>query len=343
MVLAYIAGFFIILFLILFIIDKRRVSNGIFLTIALFFTILAVAYGLMSTDSNLIALIVVGVFFLTLALFPFLIVGLGIGLVYNGRLMAKREGRKIPNLLTLFVGIMILALIVLIILQITIFDSVWLSILFTALFLILGYFSFLLFSFLTSSYIYQYNRPRLQQDFIIVLGSGLIDGTRVPPLLASRLDRAIVFYHKQAAKKFAPQIIVSGGQGPNELVSEAFAMKNYLLDKGIPEDHVLMEDLSVNTLQNMRFSKTLMDDLKPKYRSIFVTNNFHLFRASLYARKAGLKSQGISSKTALYYLPNALMREFIAIIVMYKRWHITVTVLILLGMLAIGIVNIAFR
>ncbi|MBA3925802.1 YdcF family protein [Listeria rustica] len=342
MVLAYIAGFFIILFLILFIIDKRRVSNGIFLTLALFFTILAVAYGLMSTDSNLIALIVVGVFFLILALFPFLIVGLGIGLVYNGRLMAKREGRKIPNLLTLFVGIMILALIVLIILQITIFDSVWLSIFFTALFLILGYFSFLLFSFLTSSYIYQYNRPRLQQDFIIVLGSGLIDGNRVPPLLASRLDRAIVFYYKQAAKKFAPQIIVSGGQGPNELVSEAFAMKNYLLDKGIPEDHVLMEDLSVNTLQNMRFSKTLMDDLKPKYRSIFVTNNFHLFRASLYARKAGLKSQGISSKTALYYLPNALMREFIAIIVMYKKWHITVTALILLGMLAIGIVTISF-
>ncbi|MBC8863025.1 YdcF family protein, partial [Escherichia coli] len=71
---------------------------------------------------------------------------------------------------------------------------------------------------------------------------------------------------------------------------------------------------SVNTLQNMQFSKKKMDAIMPEYNSLFSTNNFHLFRASLYARKAGLKSQGIGAKTALYYMPNALIREFIATI-----------------------------
>ncbi|MBC1911287.1 YdcF family protein [Listeria booriae] len=341
MLFAQIAAFFIILFVILFIIDKRRISNGIFLTIGLFFTILAVAYGLMASQNNIMTIIVVVVFFLVVALIPFTIIGLGIGLVVNGRLMAKREGRRIPNLLTLFVGIAILGLILLFILHLTIWPYIWLSIFFTGLLFIIGYFAFILVSFLLSSYIYQYNRPRLKQDFIIVLGSGLI-GDKVPPLLASRLDRGIIFYYKQAAKNFAPQFIVSGGQGPNEWVSEAFAMKNYLLEKGIPDEHVLMEDLSVNTLQNMQFSKTIMMDLKEKYRSIFVTNNFHLFRASLYARKAGLKSQGISSKTALYYLPNALLREFIAIIVMYKWWHIITVSFIVLITLALIAVSIFF-
>ncbi|MBC1475506.1 DUF218 domain-containing protein [Listeria grandensis] len=323
MLLTYIAAFFILLFVVLYIIDKRRISNGIFLTLGIFFTILAVAYGLIATRNSILALIVIGVFFLIVLLIPFLIVGLGVGLVLNGRLMVKREGRRIPNLLTLFVGLAILGLIILFIFQVTILNNIFLSIFFTGLLFIIGHFAFHLISFLLSSYLYQYNRPRLKQDFVIVLGSGLI-GDKVPPLLASRLDRAIRFYYKQTAKNFAPQIIVSGGQGPNEWVSEASAMKDYLVEKGIPEEHILMEDLSVNTLQNMMFSKTIMADLKPKSRSIFVTNNFHLFRASLYARKAGLKSQGISSKTALYYLPNALLREFIAIIVMYKWWHIII-------------------
>ena len=56
----------------------------------------------------------------------------------------------------------------------------------------------------------------------------------------------------------------------------------------------------MNTYQNMLFSKQLMDDRKQgeTYNSIFTTNNFHLFRAGIYARLAGLDSQGIGSKTA---------------------------------------------
>lgn len=67
-----------------------------------------------------------------------------------------------------------------------------------------------------------------------------------------------------------------------------------------------------------------MDSLKPKYNSIFTTNNFHLFRAGLYARQAGLNSQGIGAKTAFYYWPNAMIREYVAIVVMGKKRHLII-------------------
>jgi uncharacterized SAM-binding protein YcdF (DUF218 family) len=153
-----------------------------------------------------------------------------------------------------------------------------------------------------------------------VLGSGLIND-KVPPLLASRINKAIDFYWKQAAVASPPIILFSGGQGPDENLPEAEAMQKYAVEKGIPSEHTLTETRSVNTFQNMLYSKQIMDSIKGKYNIIFITNNFHLFRASLYAKMAGLKSQGIGSKTALYYWPNAMIREYIAIVVMQRKRH----------------------
>ncbi len=55
------------------------------------------------------------------------------------------------------------------------------------------------------------------------------------------------------------------------------------------------------------------------YRAIFTSNNYHIFRAGLYAKQAGLKADGIGAKTAFYYLPNAFLREYIAILVLHKK------------------------
>jgi len=196
---------------------------------------------------------------------------------------------------------------------------------FAGISLINVYFFIHLSNFLTAYFLYQFNRPRRNQDFIIVLGSGLIND-KVPPLLASRINKAIDFYWKQAAVNTPPTIIFSGGQGPDEGLPEAEAMQNYAIEKGIPLEHTVQENRSVNTYQNMSFSKQIMDSLKPegKYRSIFTTNNFHLFRAGIYARQAGLNSQGIGSKTAFYYWPNAMIREYVAIVVMGRKRHMKV-------------------
>lgn len=343
MVIYILAGFFFLLFIVLSIIDRRRISNGIFLTIALFFLLLSMVYAIFSKGNELLVSIMGTVLLLLLLLIPFFVIGLATLLIVNGRLMLKREGRKLANMLPLFIGLGIIALIVIWFGHILQANSPVLGILIVFIMTVVGYFSFLFLSFLLSTFIYQYSFPRYNQDFLIVLGSGLIGGDRVSPLLASRLDRAISFYQKQLMKKGKrATFIVSGGQGTNETISEAEAMRGYLISKGVDETFIIMENKSVNTLQNMQFSKKKMDVIMPDYNSLFSTNNFHLFRASLYARKAGLKSQGIGAKTALYYMPNALIREFIAIIVMYKKVHIFLVGLISIFFAILSVIGLSF-
>ena len=158
-------------------------------------------------------------------------------------------------------------------------------------------------------------------NYIIVLGSGLI-GDRVPPLLASRLEKAVQQYKNYKSYGEKPLLITSGGQGRDELVSEAAAMKNYIVKKhGINPENIIAEDQSTTTYENMLFSKRIIDEKLTNAKGIFVTNNFHVFRASIYASKVGLKATGVGSKTAFYYLPNAFVREYIGILEITKWLH----------------------
>lgn len=98
------------------------------------------------------------------------------------------------------------------------------------------------YNFLTVSTLYQFNQPRYTQDYIVVLGSGLINGEIVPPLLQARINKAIQFYKAQnRATLNPPKIVMSGGQGPDELLPESVAMKMYALTQGIPDDDILVE------------------------------------------------------------------------------------------------------
>ena len=75
-----------------------------------------------------------------------------------------------------------------------------------------------------------------------MLGSGLINGEIVPPLLQARINKAIQFYKAQnRATLNPPKIVMSGGQGPDELLPESVAMKMYALTQGIPDDDILVE------------------------------------------------------------------------------------------------------
>lgn len=275
-------------------------------------------------------------FFTILFMLTFGLFALMIGMFLNAKILMRKEGRRFSNCLTLLLGIGLLIFILFSIIDPTRFLSPNLQPMFTGVSFIILYFFIHLSNFLTAYFLYQFNRPKYNQDFIIVLGSGLIND-KVPPLLASRINKAIDFYRKQAAISSPPTIIFSGGQGPDENLPEAEAMQMYAVEKGIPIEHTIQENRSVNTYQNMLFSKQIMDSLKDKYRSIFTTNNFHLFRAGLYARQAGLKSQGIGSKTAFYYWPNAMIREYIAIVVMGRQRH-TKVVGAILGLSILGTV-----
>lgn len=186
---------------------------------------------------------------------------------------------------------------------------------------------FLIFSL--SVWICNLYRPKPDKDFIIILGAGLLNGNEVSPLLASRIDRAIDFYQAQInSGQKHPLIICSGGQGGDEKIPEGVAMRNYVLQKDINPDDVVAEDKSVNTIQNFLFSKKIVDRYKLNPNNgIFVSNNYHIYRAADYAKNAGMKISGIGSKTSGFFLPNAIIREFIAILMKHKIANLLVILL----------------
>ena len=167
-------------------------------------------------------------------------------------------------------------------------------------------------------------------DYVVIHGAGLIDGRTPSKLLQQRLDKAIRVYRRDPTP---PKLIPSGGKGSDESISEAQAMKNYLLSQGIPEDDIIMEDQSRTTLENLKYSKAIIDSKPGRKYTALVTSNYHVYRALRYARQVGLKCTGIGSPVAFYYWPSALIREFIAnhaekkhLIIFLAGWLITMTV-----------------
>lgn len=145
---------------------------------------------------------------------------------------------------------------------------------------------------------------------ILVLGCGLLDGDRVPNILKSRLDKGIFLYQEKPCK-----IIVSGGQGKDETQSEAYAMKEYIISKGISRNDIIEENQATSTMENMMFAKRFLKDHEP---CIIVSSDYHLLRSYLCAKKAGILPILTGSKTASYYFLSAFIREILIIFWMYK-------------------------
>ena len=144
--------------------------------------------------------------------------------------------------------------------------------------------------------------------YVIVLGCQ-IRGDRITRSLRKRLDKAYDYgkKHEDAV------IIVSGGKGNGENTTEAEAMFNYLVEKGINPERIIQEDKSYNTDQNMRYSAKLMDDTTAK--TAIVTSNFHVYRALRLAKKQGYaKPCGIPAKSDARYQVHYLVREFFALV-----------------------------
>ena len=165
-------------------------------------------------------------------------------------------------------------------------------------------------------------KPSYDKTHIIILGCGLADDGTPLPLLRKRIDRALAFSREQKAAgggdiKFVP----SGGQGADEVISEAESMKNYLIGQGIGEDMIIPENKSTTTQENMRFSlEKIMQDCKEP-RIIFSTSGYHVLRSGMISRSEGLDAEGIGGKTGWYFFPNAFVREFAGLLARKRRQH----------------------
>ncbi|WBQ03668.1 YdcF family protein [Kribbella sp. CA-293567] len=307
-----ISGFWFLLFLITWIRDRRVLRNGVFLVLALMFAGIGTVFLIDSVYEPAANFVV----FAVLVAIPLTIFVLAIFLTANGVTMWKREGHRPANLLSLLAGTGIIAFVGfnVIVQQLS---SPALETIRATLIGMLTYVSFLFVCFLAYSFVYARVRLLRKVDFIVVLGSGL-RGSRVPPLLASRLDRARTAWQKEHSKGRTPLLITSGGQGPGEDVPESHAMAVYLVERGVPADQILLEDESRSTFQNLTFSGRLMAGLNPKYRCLIVTNNYHALRAAFTARKAKVNGQVLGAPTAAYFWPSATIREFVAVLADHK-------------------------
>ncbi|MFG2653347.1 YdcF family protein [Streptomyces sp. NPDC048436] len=251
-------------------------------------------------------------------------------LILNGLQMLRKEGRSPSNLLSLMAALAVLTVVALLITAVAERTPVWIGVGVAAAGLA-GYLSFLFLSFVCYAFLYGRLRVRRRADYVVVLGSGLIGGSTVSPLLASRLRRAHSVHARLAKRGGPPVLIASGGQGPDEDLPEADAMADFLIGRGFPADLIEREDRSTTTEENLRFSKAIMEKTHPEYRCVIVTNNYHAFRAALTARRAGIRGQVVGSPTAPYFWPTATIREFAAVLVAYKRTNVGVCSLLVLG------------
>ncbi|MFC2695051.1 MAG: YdcF family protein [Lactobacillus sp.] len=321
------------LFLIAWLSEPRRLYNGVLFTLALgglvaLLTLITFSshWQPLLTVYGILALLIIA-FILAIVLFGWLL------LLINAYFILKYEGFSLANMLTLFAGLALLALGIIAVLGPGRWLPHWAQPVLEIAPLLFLYVGLVMYNFLINSLLYQFVPRSYRQDYLIVLGAGLLQGHRISRLLAARIDRAIAFYHKQKEKgRKAPKLIMSGGQGPDEDLSEAQAMANYAIIHGIPREMILLEDKSRNTQQNMLFSKQLaIDDYgSDHFRAKFFTNNYHLLRAGIYARQAGLAANGVGAHTRFYYLLNAMIREFGALVVMNRKRHLAIIGLIII-------------
>ena len=158
--------------------------------------------------------------------------------------------------------------------------------------------------------------PVPDRDYILILGCCFRKDGTLTPLLKARVDKALDFWRMQKEKTGkAAFIIPSGGQGRNESMPEAKAMSNYIAGTDIPSEYVLPEDQSVNTFQNMQFSKDIIDGKNPDSSAAkvcYVTTNYHVLRSGILANKVKLSAEGLGAKTKWWFWPNAFVRECVA-------------------------------
>ena len=165
------------------------------------------------------------------------------------------------------------------------------------------------------------NRRKVYQ-YIIVLGSGLINGAEVTPLLAGRIQKGIEAYHQNPGSR----LVLSGGKGSDETIPEGEAMGKYAITHGVPKEDILVEAQSVSTEENLTFSYQLIQrDVDGAIGNLLiVTNRYHVFRALLLSKHLGIQCDGRGSSTKLYFSLNAFVREWIAYLFFWRRKYVII-------------------
>lgn len=194
---------------------------------------------------------------------------------------------------------------------------------------IIGYLDMILAGTFIMGWLAANQRPKYDKDFIIIPGCSIRKDGGLLPLLKGRTNRAIRYaWDQEIASGKKVLYVPSGGQGPDEIMSEASAMEFYLLSHSAEQDEIRPEKQSRSTYENFYYSKKLIDAINPQAKVAFATTNYHVLRCGMLAHKVGIEAEGIASGTKWYFWPNGFAREVIAIYVLTKKYHVLAAVLL---------------
>ena len=294
--------------------EPRRFRNALLLMLSILCFALWILLLSRNTEyETLIALTISGSVLFLVLIVPLL-------LIYDSFLMIKREGFSLSSLLAaLFAIFIFLGESALFFYLTTDLPAhlTWASILLLLTGYTVFYISFVFLAFMFYSTGIRFLPRRVDFDYIVVLGCGLLNGDQVSRLLGDRLDKAYKVFDRSMS---ACKIITSGGQGPDETISEAEAMKQYLVEKhGVSPKDIILEDKSVNTMENLKNSQAIIQKRGGRQFTAIVSSGYHIMRANIYAQRLNFPAVGIGAHTALYYWPSAMIREYAALVTYYWR------------------------
>lgn len=184
----------------------------------------------------------------------------------------------------------------------------------TALGKILGLLVFLCVGYLVAVEVIMYMKgrpvePLPEADVVVVLGAGLTYGTEDPSLvLAYRLQEVLKYLEKYPDTP----VIVSGGQGEIEKISEALAMKRYLVKAGVDEGQILMESRSSTTAENLKYSAEIAEENDFEKVAV-VSSDYHCLRVGMLAEDIGLDATCVPAENVWWLAPADRTRECMAV------------------------------
>ncbi|MFY9174213.1 MAG: YdcF family protein [Peptococcia bacterium] len=148
-------------------------------------------------------------------------------------------------------------------------------------------------------------------EYVVILGAGL-RGEELSLTLYNRLKTGIMYLNQNKQSK----VIVTGGQGPGEDITEAEGMRRFLIARGIDENRIIIEDKSTSTFENLLYTKRIFEEQfsYSDKKIMIVTCDFHIFRAKFLASRLGFEPYGLPSPSVSYLRPYYYLREYFAVI-----------------------------
>ncbi len=173
-----------------------------------------------------------------------------------------------------------------------------------------GFVAFVVYS---NFYAWWFGRHGGRVDAVVVLG-GALRGAKVSPLLGRRIERGLQVARREWDAGREVPLVMSGGQGADEVVAEAVAMAEYAIELGAPSERIWLEDRSTTTRENLELTAQLLRDKGIDGPIAVATNDYHAFRAATMMRRAGVPGYAVGYLTARYYWPAATIREYLAVL-----------------------------